>query len=139
MLSNESLYFNEMEIKKYQYSAGRTGVLIICINSDKSLNISIYGGESPHIGAVVMALPRDSLRGNGMSSSDCFILPVPGHKDYLVASKVAHEVASRTHMVTVVSVGIHNENITQQEITAILCNVDNSIMEIIKEFSLCFD
>ena len=86
-----------------------------------------------------MAIPRASLSGNGTISSDCFILPVPGHKDYLIADKVAREVASRTNSITIVSAGIHNNNITLEEISAILHNIDNIIAEIIRDFSLFYD
>ena len=139
ILSSERLPFNNIQIKKYQHDTGRTKILTICMNSNGSLNIAIYGGESPHIGAVVMAIPRASLSGNGTISSDCFILPVPGHKDYLIADKVAREVASRTNSITIVSAGIHNNNITLEEISAILHNIDNIIVEIIRDFSLFYD
>ena len=124
---------NGLYIKEYHTGYGRTKVLAVCVSCDRGINISIFGGQSLHVGAVVMALPRQSLTGNGTISSDCFVIPVPGHKDYIVANKVAHEVATRTNLTTAVSAGIHSDDIASEEISLILNNIDCIIAEMIQD------
>ena len=44
-------------------------------------HILVNGGERPHIGCTVLALPRPSLDGSGKMSSTASVLNVTGHKD----------------------------------------------------------
>ena len=98
--------------------SGRSELVAICIDTGCGLQVTITGGSSPHIGAAVMALPRKSLSGSGAISCDCFELPVPGHKDYIIARKTAVRICSELNVVTVACVGIHNDDISAGEIKA---------------------
>lgn len=44
-------------------------------------HILVSGGECPHIGCTVLAIPRPSLDGSGKMSSTASVLNVTGHKD----------------------------------------------------------
>ena len=41
----------------------------------------IQGGDKPHIGCTVMAVPRPSLSGNGERSVTSSVMNLTGHKD----------------------------------------------------------
>jgi len=99
---------------------------------DNGINIMLTGGESPHIGGVVMALPRNSLTGDG-SSSDNWIIPVPGHKDVEAAKPVAERICRETGLITVVVGGIHIDQAQEWELKQILENCKLATEIIIKE------
>ena len=123
-------------IKKYCAGSGRTALSSFCINTGNGIQITEIGGESPHIGAVAMALPRKSLKNTDAISSDCFVLPVPGHKDHLIAQMMAEDIASSADTVTVVSVGIHNDEINDDEIETIMGNAKKMTAAILHDIKL---
>jgi hypothetical protein len=121
--------------KSYSIGQGRTSVNASCSVIGDGAKITITGGERPHIGAVAMALPRDSLLEDGNLSADIFVLPVPGHKDDIVARLAANEIASYANMITVVVAGIHSDNITESEIREIIENVKEITRQITADLS----
>lgn len=95
------------------------GVLTLC-GSDISLNIG--GGVLPHIGAVAVAEPRPSLRQDGSRSASCSVLCMLGHKDDLLAREGAIKLAAATGSRTVVTVGLHIDNVTPKDIDILTIN-----------------
>lgn len=95
------------------------GVLTLC-GSDISLNIG--GGVLPHIGAVAVAEPRPSLRQYGSRSASCSVLCMLGHKDDLLAREGAIKLAAATGSRTVVTVGLHIDNVTPKDIDILTIN-----------------
>ena len=67
-------------------------------------HILVNGGERPHIGCTVLALPRPSLDGSGKMSSTASVLNVTGHKKTTV----------------VCTGGIHMDGITKEQIAEIV-------------------
>lgn len=106
-----------MDINKhYKIGSGRTVLQAHLQNTGRGLNVLLTGGDSPHIGGVVLALPRPSLRGDGSISADSYIIPVPGHKDQLLAQPMAEALASATGLPCVVTAGVHSDAMTTEEI-----------------------
>lgn len=95
------------------------GHLTLC-GEDICLNIG--GGTLPHIGAVAVAEPRPSLRGDGSSSASCSVLCMLGHKDDVLARETALRIATVTGYRTVVTVGMHIDCITLKQIEALTNN-----------------
>jgi len=100
---------------------GRCRVSLLLINTGQGINALLTGGELPHIGGVVMAVPRPSLdKDKSQTSADYYVLPVPGHKD-VEAAKVAAEVLVKKYKKTVaVTCGIHSDRIDPREIRQIM-------------------
>lgn len=94
-------------------------VLTLC-GGDISLNIG--GGILPHIGAVAVAEPRPSLRRDGSSSASCSVLCMLGHKDDALAREAALRIATVTGSRTVVTVGMHVDCITLEQIDVLTTN-----------------
>ena len=97
---------------------GGTGKYKVClevIRHDEGLTAVLTGGEKTHVGAVVLALPRQSLTGEG-SSCDCYVLPVPGHKDDVVAKTAAETLCLALNEPVCVSAGIHLDNASREDI-----------------------
>ena len=94
------------------------GGLSICCELTSMGNdytISVYGGERPHVGSVVMAIARPSLTGEGMSATSS-VLNAVGHKDEAVARMFAEAVAIEKGCTAVCSCGIHIDAITPEQL-----------------------
>ena len=102
---------------------GRCQISLFLQDTGNGLNGLLTGGEKPHVGGVVLALPRPSLRGEGWSA-DVYITPVPGHKDVDVARKVAASLACELRCSVVVTAGIHSDNLSQEELSQIICHCE---------------
>jgi len=89
------------------------------MDTGNGLNGLLTGGGKPHVGGVVLALPRPSLSGKGWSC-DVYITPVPGHKDVDVAQKVADTLARERRCPVVVTAGIHSDDLSPEELSQII-------------------
>ncbi|SDH16168.1 hypothetical protein [Desulfosporosinus hippei] len=106
-----------------QEGDGRCQISLTLHNTGDGINGLLIGGERPHIGGVVMALPRPSLRGEGWSA-DIYITPVPGHKDVEVAKKVAGVLAKELQNIVVITAGIHSDDLSSDELSKIIDHCD---------------
>lgn len=111
-------------MKATSFSSGEAplkvqGELTLC-GEDICLNIG--GGTLPHIGAVAVAEPRPSLRRDGSSSASCSVLCMLGHKDDALAREAALRIATVTGSRTVVTVGMHVDCITLEQIDVLTTN-----------------
>ncbi|MCC8090967.1 MAG: hypothetical protein LUC21_07540 [Oscillospiraceae bacterium] len=78
--------------------------------------VHLEGGEAPHIGCTVLALPRPSLRGDGTVSATSSVLNVTGHKDEAICRPLAEQVCRRLNRVTVCTGGFHIDGIASAQI-----------------------
>ena len=85
----------------------------------EDLCIRFYGGDRGHIGSIAMAEPRPSLTGSGQTSATVSVYTYSGHKDDIVASSVARQVAAELNRKCVVIVGIHYDHFTQDRLAAV--------------------
>lgn len=88
------------------------------------LLILIRGGDKPHIGSVVMAIPRPSLGGGGNFSCTSSVLNVTGHKDEAICRAVAESYCKKFRAVTVCTGGFHVDGLTAAQIREVVdaCN-----------------
>jgi len=80
------------------------------------INIYLGGGESPHIGTVVISQPRPSLRESGVTSCTTSVFNLLGHKDDEIAIPMAEKICKNTNRVVVVTAGIHIDHATTEDI-----------------------
>lgn len=97
----------------------------------EDLCVSIWGGDAPHVGSTVLALPRPSLTGQGTSAT-LSVLNRPGHKDDAIAAAVAKELSSRLNIVVSCTAGIHMDHATPQIIGDIVQTVPRIVDAIIQ-------
>lgn len=76
----------------------------------------VKGGEKPHIGCTVMAVPRPSLSGNKQISATSSVLNLTGHKDESLCRTLAEMVCSACGKTVVCTGGFHMDQITLQQI-----------------------
>ena len=79
-------------------------------------HVLLTGGDVPHIGCTVLALPRPSLTGDGSVSSTASVLNVTGHKDEALCRQLAERLAAAGNAAVVCSGGFHVDGITRQQI-----------------------
>ena len=92
-----------------------------CIGEDIVLMLS--GGERPHIGCVIQAVPRPSLTGDGKISVTSSILNLTGHKDEFLCRSLAEKRCKETGKVVVCTGGVHIDHITEEQIKELLENI----------------
>lgn len=85
--------------------------------------ILLSGGEKPHIGCTVLAVPRPSLSGSGEVSVTSSVLNVTGHKDEVICRILAEEAARRKNAAAVCTGGFHVDAITKEQIGEVIAAV----------------
>jgi hypothetical protein len=108
---------------------GKYQVLLRLWDTSNGLVGSLTGGEAPHVGGVVLAVPRPSLAGSGISC-DQWLIPVPGHKDLEVAAPLAKQICSYMCVSVSLTAGIHIDRATTEDIVKIKANC----LEVGREF-----
>ena len=110
--------------------AGRNTIYLETRNIGKDLLVSIHGGDEHHIGGVAIAYVTQSHYRDA-STISVSTLTFPGHKDYIVANSAAEKICKSLKRQTVVTVGIHYEKATKDEVTTIVEVVDQLVDELI--------
>lgn len=103
------------------------------IGSD--LVVRVYGGEKPHVGAVAIGIPRPSLANDTKVSASVSVITLTGHKEDELAKNVAEKLSAVSNRVTVVTVGIHIDNITSSGIKTIESNFDMLLNKLLNYYN----
>lgn len=94
--------------------------------------ISIWGGK-PHIGAVAMAQPRDSLKDPARRSATASVFCYVGHKEDQLAKDISERLSSELDAKVVVAAGLHWDDLTPAGVAQVVHNVNSLIDQIIEE------
>ena len=62
-------------------------------------------------------------------------LTFPGHKDYVVANSAAEKICKKLERSTVVTVGIHYDKATKNDIDEIIKAVDGLVDELLSQYA----
>ncbi|WP_421900382.1 hypothetical protein [Maridesulfovibrio sp.] len=101
----------------------------------KDFNVSLYGGDGPHIGAVALAVPHPGLRDQEKVDASVSMLTVCGHKEDELARRISYALATAFNCTVSVACGIHLDNATPQEIKAVLEVSDQILGQALKDLS----
>ena len=100
--------------------------------SGADVAVVISGGTAPHIGAVALASPRPSLKQDGTVSASASVLCRLGHKDDLPARDAAIRLAATLNTNVLVSVGIHIDGATADELQILEKNYQLLLEQLVK-------
>ena len=100
----------------------------------QDLNINIYGGDIPHIGAVALGFMVPLAHELNRFTSSVSLLTVPGHKEDEIVQKAAKMLTKELNKTVVVCCGIHIKGITFDEINELNHVIFNLINELITMF-----
>ena len=81
--------------------------------------VAVGGGDQPHVGCVVLAVPTPG-RGKSGFSPTTSVVTIPPHKEEPIARPVAEAVCRRFGRVTVVTAGVHEDGIDRAGIEIFL-------------------
>jgi hypothetical protein len=82
--------------------------------------VAVGGGERPHVGCVVLAQPQSPKTKMGEWSASCSVLTIPPHKEEPIARGIATRVSEMFGRVTVVTAGIHDDDLDANGIACYL-------------------
>ncbi|MEI6125047.1 MAG: hypothetical protein WCQ99_00700 [Pseudomonadota bacterium] len=97
--------------------------------------ISVWGGTKPHIGTVVISVPRPSLKNPQNISATSSVFNFTGHKDEAVARMFSEKIAAACNRNTVTTAGIHLDSITKNEVRKILKNAETLSVLLLKKIA----
>lgn len=103
-----------------------TAVVTLC---GKDVVAAIGGGEVPHVGTAALALPRLSLKHDGIISATASVLCVMGHKEDMLARDAALRLASTLNTTVSVSMGLHLDHATPDDIKRLQTNFEQLLDE----------
>jgi hypothetical protein len=114
-----------MEKMEFQTGEGKHMLDATVLFCGADLALIIGGGSKPHIGACALAVPRPSLdnKAGGVSSS-ASVICVSGHKEDQLAREAAVELAAAYNCVVAVSIGMHVDNATIEDISQLSDNFE---------------
>ena len=95
--------------------AGGYPVSCQAVSMGQDYTICVWGGDTPHVGSVVMSVARPSLTGEGTGVTSSVINGM-GHKDEYVARKFAEAAVMKYNCTVVCTCGIHIDNITKEQL-----------------------
>lgn len=96
--------------------------------------VVVGGGERPHVGCVALAQARPSTSDPSRTSATTSLLAIPPHKEGEIASRLAASLARTTGAVAVVSVGIHDDDLSPEGVAAYLglaAELETSLLELL--------
>ncbi|MBU2646513.1 hypothetical protein KKI24_17525 [bacterium] len=98
------------------------------------LLVVIWGGDTPHIGAVAMAQSRPSLKDAAELSATSSVYTYIGHKEDDLVKKVSETLSKKLDKKVVVAAGIHWDNIPESGIRQVMINSGTLIQTILDLF-----
>lgn len=105
-----------MKHYRVESGAGKHKVFLLATVTARGILAHLVGGEEPHLGAVVLSVPRPSLADSRVISCTSSTLPLVGHKDDEAARPVAEMLARETQSPVSVAAGIHVRNAGKEDI-----------------------
>lgn len=117
-----------MEEKVIERELSFTKLTIKFTKIGKDYHILLQGGDSPHIGCTVLAIPRPSLKRNGRLGSTASVINVTGHKDEYLCRYLAEKMAAAQNAVVVCTGGFHTDGITEEQIREVQQAVEEMIL-----------
>ena len=108
----------EMNIRRFDMAVeGARGKLeAVCVECGADLIAVIGGGERYHCGALGLTLTLASLKDADSLTHSTYQIPVPGHKEEALAREGSLLLARRLGRNVVLSVGIHEDDLSKEGI-----------------------
>jgi len=122
-------------IKKMEihYGEGKYSVTLLATATGNGFIIQLLGGEQPHVGAVILSIPRPSLADPAKTSCNSTVVPMLGHKDDELARPVAEEIARRCNQPVVLVAGVHVDNASTEDIKKLVSNCLKAVQMFLKK------
>ncbi len=90
----------------------------------KDAVVIIFGGDRPHVGAVALADPRQSLRDPETTSATASVLCLTGHKEDAIVKSASERLAAAVDRPVVVTAGMHWDGLRDSDLGQVMKNVE---------------
>lgn len=101
---------------------GRHLIKLEILTTDQhGISIFITGGDTPHVGAVALAVPSANAA-TKEATCDLNVITAYGHKDRFLAEKVADMVCRKTGEITSVTAGVHVDDAKKDDLELLIAN-----------------
>lgn len=111
-----------MNVISIKVGEGIYTVEAVAVKCGRDYNISIGGGDTYHIGAVALGIPRPSLADSERVSASASVLCVTAHKEDEAAREAALRLAALLNTRVVVTCGLHIDDANLEQITKLYEN-----------------
>ena len=111
---------------------GRTRVSLYVNDTGRGISALLVGGDSPHVGGVVLASPRCSLAKSENVSCDVSSITLPGHLDNKIGSTVAQILCTSLECVVSLACGIHVEGATYEELVSVQKHCKQAALQVLE-------
>lgn len=107
---------------KVEYGTGKHKITLeILTTCGRGITLFITGGDSPHVGAVALAVPSQNAA-TGETTCDINIITAYGHKDRFLAEKAADRICRKTGEIVSVTAGVHIDDATKNDLQMLIDN-----------------
>lgn len=109
---------NTLTVHPFQVEDSASGLKVeaLCIDCGDDLVVVVGGGERYHIGATALSISLPSLKNPEILTNSTYLVPVPGHKEEDLARRGSLHLSRTLRRNVVITVGIHRDQITRQQI-----------------------
>ncbi len=124
------------ERKSWEISLSFTTLYIEITPVGEDIAILLRGGDRPHIGCCVLAVPRPSLTGDGSQSCTSSVINVTGHRDEELCRLLAEKACRHYGCTVTCSGGVHMDKIgfpQIQEVIDAVSGVELPSMQFLQE------
>lgn len=97
----------------------------------RDYSVMLSGGDSPHIGTAVLALPRPSLAAADRISSTSSVINVLGHKDETLCRYCAERLSAGLNTTVLCAGGVHIDSISPELLEEVYSAVKNMVCEML--------
>ena len=111
-----------MHVYQVESGSGKHRVVLSAMVTPGGIMASLAGGEAPHLGGVVVSVPRPSLANPEVISCTSSVIALVGHKDDQAAKILAELLAKETNLPVSVAAGIHVDNATSGDLAELIKN-----------------
>ena len=113
---------DKMQYFKLEAGSGLHIIKSSAVVCGRDINVCFGGGDTFHIGASALAVPRPSLADPAVVSASASVICVTGHKEDEAARQAALRLASKFNTKVNVTCGLHIDNATKNDIDLLYKN-----------------
>ena len=107
----------------------------VCVECGADLVVVVGGGSRYHVGAVGLTISLPSLKDAGKLTQSTYQVPVPGHKEEALAREGSRLLSQRLGRNVVLSVGIHEDDLSKEGIQAYVDAFDALVERIAQAYA----
>lgn len=121
-----------MEVRTFRVEEAEASFRVeaVCIRCGADLVVVVGGGERYHVGATALSITLPSIKDPEALTHSSYLTPVPGHKEEDLAREGSLRLAKGLSTNVVMTVGIHEDNLSPEGIRRYIAQF-NRLIDII--------